>query len=691
MRRRAQGERGTIMMMTAFIVVGAFLMVGLVIDQGQLRVDRRLNKGLTDVAARAGVGRLPYGPRSGACEARQYLLANARIFTSFDANSEVWSDGAAAVMANPCPGLPAGYDGYPCSPYDTTSFVKFQATAAGGRFTISIQAGYTLPDPLFPNDALVNDNGDASLGYCDNLAVIVTERQEPAFAQAGGGTAHLVRVRSVGRLNPQDAVNFVAALHLLDRTGCGVLDLSGSGVRVIAQANGTYGGTMQFDSNRSSGSCSQPVISAAPSGAPQLLACSATSTSSDCWPGQGTNPSRIGMYVLMTKSAAAAISGNYGDTLAVPSPQVGRGYIDARYRANVAQLDTKVKNVLIAPDGTRRTLPPGCTVVAADRTCAGNDGSGSDGITGNPATWVVVNRHTNNNGNGNGQAQDDCTDYLQFFSAAGSGRPAAQYIWFDCDPMTISQGTALTLSGSDAYVVFTHKLSVAGTLTITDPRRVYVGGTTQGNNIGLDLTSPAGVLNLNMGAASACSGRTGAGHANRLVVGDGSFKIGSSFTARLCQTFTFLASGFGKVPATNGTVPCLTTACTNYSGTINIQSGATIDISAPNEITGRWPTPAELTSTYKYEDLAMWIEAGGTANTIAGNGLAKFKGMFFLPNANPFTYTGGSSGNQVVGNTDLSAQFVSDTMKVAGNSTANFFPNPLDSVPILIYRTLLVR
>ena len=78
MRARAKDERGTIMMMTAFIVVGALLMVGLVIDQGQLRVDRRLNKSLTDVAARAGVGRLPYGPQSGACEARQYLLANAR-------------------------------------------------------------------------------------------------------------------------------------------------------------------------------------------------------------------------------------------------------------------------------------------------------------------------------------------------------------------------------------------------------------------------------------------------------------------------------------------------------------------------------------------------------------------------------------------------------------------------------------
>jgi len=688
------------MMMTAFIVVGALLMVGLVIDQGQLRVDRRLNKSLTDVAARAGVGRLPYGPRSGACEARLYLLANARIFTSFDANSEVWSNGAATVMANPCPGLPSGYDGYPCSPYDTSSFVRFQATAAGGRFTISIQAGYTLPDPLFPNDALLNDNGDGSLGFCDNLAVIVTERQEPAFAQAGGGTPHLVRVRSVGRLNPEDAVNFVAALHLLDRTGCNVLSMGGSGTRVIAQANGTYGGTIQFDSNRTSSSCAQGDLvtnPTSPSGTPsqpQLLACSATSTFAECWPGQGTNPSRIGMYALMTKSAATVISTfgvGYGDTLAVPSPQVGRGYIDTRYRSNVAQLDTKVKNLFYSSPGTKRTLPPGCTVVASDRTCAGNDLSGSDGLTGNPATWVVVNKHTNNNGSGNGQSQDDCTDYLQFFSAAGSGRPTAQYIWFDCDPLTIKQGDTLTLSGSNAVVVVTGKMSVAGTLTVTDPRRFYVAGTTAGNDIGLDLTSPAGVLNLNTGGLTACSGRTGAGHANRLVVGDGSLKIGSSFTARLCQTFTFLASGYDKVPATNGTVPCTTTACGNYSGTINIQSGANFDISAPNEITGRWPTPAELTSTYKYEDLAMWVEGGGTANSMAGGGSAKLKGMFFFPNARPFTLTGGSTSNQTVGNTDMSAQFVSDTMVVNGGSAINFFPNPLDSVPILIYRTLLVR
>ena len=53
------------MMLTAFISMGSLMMVALVVDLGQLRVDRRTNKSVADVAARAGVARLAFGPWSG--------------------------------------------------------------------------------------------------------------------------------------------------------------------------------------------------------------------------------------------------------------------------------------------------------------------------------------------------------------------------------------------------------------------------------------------------------------------------------------------------------------------------------------------------------------------------------------------------------------------------------------------------
>ena len=64
---------------------------GFLIDIGQLRSDRRTNKGVADVAARAGIARLPFGPWSGVCTARRYLLDSAVGFSAFDAGSETWS------------------------------------------------------------------------------------------------------------------------------------------------------------------------------------------------------------------------------------------------------------------------------------------------------------------------------------------------------------------------------------------------------------------------------------------------------------------------------------------------------------------------------------------------------------------------------------------------------------------------
>ncbi|HWI05872.1 MAG TPA: hypothetical protein VNT52_18840, partial [Acidimicrobiales bacterium] len=221
--------------------------------------------------------------------------------------------------------------------------------------------------------------------------------------------------------------------------------------------------------------------------------------------------------------------------------------------------------------------------------------------------------------------------------------------------------------------------------TLDDPRKVYVGGTDAGNKIGLELTG-SGTLNMNTGGAIACSGRAGTDIANRLVVGKGSLRVGAGFTVRLCHTFTYLASGYDKVPAADGTVPCLTTACGNYSGTISISSGANVDMSAPNQITGRLPSAAELANTNPFEDLVMWTEAGGNSNTMAGGASTNLTGVFFLPNAKDFNLTGGGSLP-----IRLSAQFVSTTLKVTGNATINLVPNPEDSIPVTIYTTLLVR
>jgi hypothetical protein len=656
MSRRRDGERGAVMMLTAFIALGSMMMVGLVVDLGQLRVDRRTNKGVADIAARAGVGRLAFGPWSGVCKAREFLLGNAKGFSSFDSGSETWSNAEALVYgSSPCPAVVSSPDVNPCKPNLPSSWAKLQATAGNGRFTIEIQSGYALPDPRFAVDTSLGDAGAADQGSCDNLAVIISERQAPSFAQVGGGEATVVRTRSVGRLNSTESLEFIAALQLLERTKCDVLSVSGANTRVVAQPFNAYPGTIQIDSAGPSGSCQSPILNAG--SGPSVVACSANSTLTACRPGIGDRPSRVGVYAANFNRPATDISTaygtHYGDTKVMGSPRTGRKYTDERYRQNVHTLDQEAESMLTGNGG----LPPGCTsVVLLTSTCIGN------GIT-----WLVV------------QALD-CGALGTFF--ADLTRAVSQYIWFNCD---LNVSSALTLSAANAVVVVTGQLSVSSAFTITDPRKVYVGGRDSGNKIGLDLSSPTGVFKVNMGTASACSGRTGPGHANRLVVGKGSVKVASGFTVRLCQTFTYLASGYDKVPTTDGTLPC-SSPCSGYLGTINISSGSTVDLSAPNEITGRLPADSELDTTNPFEDLGLWVEAGGTANGLAGGASTRLAGVFFLPNADPFSLTGGGSLP-----IDLSAQFVSTSLKVTGGATVNLVPNPEDSIPVRIPNFLLVR
>ena len=658
MKGRAHGERGAVLVVTALASVGALLMVALVVDLGQLRVDRRTNKGVADVAARAGIGRLPFAPWPGVCKARDFLLGNARGFSSFDPGSETWSNAAALVYAtNPCPAAATATDSPRCVANAPASWAKIQATAGQGRFTIEIQSGYALPDARFAEDATRGDPGAADQGSCDNLAVIITERQAPSFAQVGGIGATNVRVRSVGRLNASETLDFVAALQLLERNKCGVLQTGGANTRVIAQPYGVYPGTIQIDSAGDSGTCPSPILNAqATSGGPSVLACSVNSTNPDCRPGTGTRPSRIGIFAINFKQPANVIStsfpSTYGDTKAVGSPRTGRKYTDLRYRNNIATLDQTAQTVLTGNSGR----PPGCTLIQ------------NNACTGNGVTWLVLQPL-------------DCGTLNDFFLV--SGRASAQNIWFNCD---LNVTTAITLSASNSYIVVTGNLAVNNAFTITDPRKVYIGGQASGNKVGLDLTGSSSVLNMNVGGASTCSGRTGPGHANRLVIANGSLKSASGSTVRMCQTFTYMASGYGKVPATDGTVPCSSAACSNYTGTIVVSSGSSVDLSAPNEITGRLPDAAELATTNPFEDLGFWTEAGGNTNGLTGGAATRLRGVFFLPNADSFNLAGGGSLP-----IDLSAQFVSTSLKVTGGATVNLVPNPEDSVPVTIYTTLLVR
>ncbi|MDQ3979662.1 MAG: hypothetical protein M3314_08935, partial [Actinomycetota bacterium] len=223
-----------------------------------------------------------------------------------------------------------------------------------------------------------------------------------------------------------------------------------------------------------------------------------------------------------------------------------------------------------------------------------------------------------------------------------------------------------------------------------DPRSVIIGGRDTGNKIGLDLGNGS---NFNVGNPDPglnCPLPVSLGKYTRVVVGKGSLTMASGANAHLCQTFVFMASGYGKVPSSDGTAPCTCTG-DSYSGTVSIGSGAVVDWSAPNLISGRRPTKSEVDRTTNpsavspYEDVGLWTEAGGPS-TISGGGNTRMAGVFFLGNADQFTLAGNAGANVY-----LSAQFISTRMKVTGGAVVNLVLNPFDAVPVVIPNIALVR
>ncbi len=161
----------------------------------------------------------------------------------------------------------------------------------------------------------------------------------------------------------------------------------------------------------------------------------------------------------------------------------------------------------------------------------------------------------------------------------------------------------------------------------------------------------------------------------------------------MCRTTVFMMGGQadGCVPAATGTAPT-STPCTGPSmGTGQFtQNGGDIDWSAPDKldatsdpVTGD-PTADALAGWADIngpEDLAMWAESGTNSSTTysqAGGGLFRVRGVFMVPNADPFIISGGATLNLV------NAQYIASSIELNGNTTnitMSVDPNSAVTIP----------
>ncbi|MEJ7764206.1 MAG: hypothetical protein WKF86_01805 [Acidimicrobiales bacterium] len=662
--RRTAGERGVVLVLFTLALSTVMTMTALVFDLSQRRVDRRVNKTVADVAVRAALGVLHLSPWSGVCRAREFLKTNSRLSGLDD---EKWfnvSDPGAPLASSPCTSTATAPFTTLCVPGQPSTWGRLTATAGSGRYSIVIQSGYLMPDARFPEDLISpSDTGAPLLGGCDNLMVTITEKRSPLFGGIVDGSDKTTTIRSVGRISNRGTSATSPALHLLERDACSVLATNGSNTRVIAQPYLDHPGVIQIDSADAGGCASNQAVlnGQATAAGPSIVACSAVAAprtpSVGCNSATANKPGRIGIYALNLRPPKDFVTspypGSYGDQRAVPASQLGRIIIDRDYRKPAFDLDADARTVITGNSGK----PPGCsTIDNSTSSCLGTDG-----------TWLVLR-------------QQDCNNYDIFMSTGN--RAASRLIWFDCD-LTVNSSrrlpNGLILSAANSIIVVTGFLTVSSPFAITDPRKIYIGGRSGAGPPGLDVGNGG---NLNVGNPTTGQQCPAKSTYTSMVVADGSFGLGAGGIAHLCSTFMLMASGYGTIPTTDGTAPCNT--CSGYQGTVAIGSGSTIDWTPPNLVTGGRPTPAQrLTSPF--EDVALWTEAGGSNNQVSGGGSSALAGAYFFGNADPFTLNGGS------GATVNRAQFIARRMVVGGGSVVNLAIDPLNSLPLPVYKLSLVR
>ena len=267
---------------------------------------------------------------------------------------------------------------------------------------------------------------------------------------------------------------------------------------------------------------------------------------------------------------------------------------------------------------------------------------------------------------------------------------AADDLYIDCNtgPKKFNAGD-LTIPAGRIY--FRNWVAPAGHLQMPNATKVYVGNHTGVANA-IDIGN-ASSFQMNNAAANMsgglCSSAVNAALTKAtLFVNSGSIAESNGGLLRLCRTTAFMMGGKsdGCVPATSGTAPTIT-PCAGTLGTGQFtQTGGDIDWTAPNSLDTtlnaitKVPLPAAVTAWQDAngpEDLALWSEsATSTSQTYNQNGGGVFnvRGVFMVPNADPFKLSGGAGMNLT------NAQYIVASIELNGGTQITMKVDPNSAI-----------
>jgi hypothetical protein len=625
------------------ILVGA----GLVIDFGIARYQREANKSTADAAALAGAGAVNpgdglYHPWKGVCTALAYLQANDPKLSTLNGS---YKNGANAGISGSCaPGGVIPNDTL-CVANQPSTWAKFTGSTLDGKITIEIDSGYALPDSRFTDDTvLASDNGDAAMGGCDQLAVIVTQAQKPGLGSLATSSDLVTRVRSVARLVPNTTGTAPIALLLLERHNCLALQAGSSNTYIDVLGFGASPGYIHSDSlgDMVGGDCNsgnkvlygkfaKHIIArhSETGGLTGQVSVAALSGAPGAVPGNATDGSANTCAETSTGSCLEAVGRGV----------LGRGRVDVRYLTGVR---TALTNASAGVGWTTVAAQANGYTVWTPSNC-GNINVATPPATENAATKLFVNCAS-------GATFKSDTLFTNAVNVIFNG------------PMSIGSGNSLSIP--KAQTVWVKGATAASGVDVSGALALGTNTTTTASNKGSSPICP--------------SPQTARG---QMVIMNGAFTGGAQGNFHLCGTAVIMGDGWSgascPVPSTPTPVS-VEPANNSCYGYVSLGGGGFMEWTAPNLVSSA-ATQANWTAL---EDLTLWTETSGTIssstnNKIGGGGQMYVAGVFFLPNANPFVISGG--GLQSNG---ANAQFIVRRLSANGQGTLTMRPNPNDSVTI---------
>jgi Flp pilus assembly protein TadG len=261
-RRRADAERGAVLVITTMLFSAFLGIVAIVIDLGALRANARVDQSIADLAAlSAGSGLADNNPTQACHDAIGYINTNAHLSSVIDASTF-------------------------CSTMGGTSCTGGTGTATPsttvGHFTVSIMypvSATVIADPNITTGARLNDGLP-----CQRMRVSITSTQNTHFAAAIGRPSLSATRNATVRPWPV-GIQKAPALWLLDPHGCTALDVTGGSH--VSVGTVAVPGVLSIDSDGTSCTGSQKTIQAGGAG-----------TVVNAIPLTGTDRGRIQLYAL---------------------------------------------------------------------------------------------------------------------------------------------------------------------------------------------------------------------------------------------------------------------------------------------------------------------------------------------------------------------------------------------------------